>query len=84
MMMKRYADAINMFSTVLLSHRGSRGRTTCFTDGQINSKYDKIRALCTLCVALSPGIRLDEQVSSSSLVKRIPLSSNVVILRLSN
>uniref|UniRef100_A0A7S3UZP3 Eukaryotic translation initiation factor 3 subunit L n=1 Tax=Aplanochytrium stocchinoi TaxID=215587 RepID=A0A7S3UZP3_9STRA len=62
MMMKRYADAVNVFSTVLLAHRGSRGRATCFSDGQINSKYDKIRALCAMSVALSPGLALDEQV----------------------
>ena len=62
MMMRRYADAINTFSQVLLGHRSGKDRTTSFADDQIKSKHDKIVALTAMAVALSPGVRVDEQV----------------------
>lgn len=69
MMMGRYGDAVNVFSSILLAHRGSKGRTTCFSDGMIMKKYDKVRALCALAYSLSPGIRIDEQVRTLIMEK---------------
>jgi len=62
LMMRRYADAINVFSTILLAHRGSRDRTACFADDQIMNKFDKILALTAIAVSLGPGQHVDEQV----------------------
>eukprot|EP00512_Aurantiochytrium_limacinum_P003559 CAMPEP_0171502312 /NCGR_PEP_ID=MMETSP0958-20121227/10097_1 /TAXON_ID=87120 /ORGANISM="Aurantiochytrium limacinum, Strain ATCCMYA-1381" /LENGTH=534 /DNA_ID=CAMNT_0012037331 /DNA_START=152 /DNA_END=1756 /DNA_ORIENTATION=+ len=64
LMMRRYADALSVFSAVLLAHRGSsKDRNTSFADGQIHGKYDRIRALAAMAISLSPGMRVDQQVS---------------------
>lgn len=62
LMMRRYADAVNVFSIVLMAHRGSKDRSTSYADSQIPSKYEKVRALTAMAVSLSPGIRVDQQV----------------------
>lgn len=62
LMMRRYADAISVFSTILLAHRASKDRTASFADDQIMNKYDKILALTAVAVSLGPGQRVDEQV----------------------
>ncbi len=62
-MMHRYADAIGIFSTILLAHRTSKERATSYADLQMN-KYDKILALTTIAITVSPGLRIDEQVKN--------------------
>ena len=62
MMMGRYADALNVFSAILISLRTSKGRTDSFADDSIMSKYGKICALAAISYSLTPGYRLDETV----------------------
>mmetsp|Transcript_14221 Transcript_14221/g.25475 ORF Transcript_14221/g.25475 Transcript_14221/m.25475 type:complete len:526 (+) Transcript_14221:127-1704(+) len=62
LMMRRYADAVNLFSSVLLAHRGAKDRNSSYGDSQIPKRYDQIRVLTTIAVSLSPGIRVDQQV----------------------
>mmetsp|Transcript_8543 Transcript_8543/g.24345 ORF Transcript_8543/g.24345 Transcript_8543/m.24345 type:complete len:524 (+) Transcript_8543:66-1637(+) len=69
LMMRRYADAVNVFSAVLLAHRGSKDRNSSYADSQIPKRYDQIRALTDIAVSLSPGIRLDQQVNQIILDK---------------
>jgi translation initiation factor 3 subunit L len=62
MMMRRYADAVGVFSAVLLAHRGVKDRNSSFGDSQIPKRYDQIRSLTSLCISLSQGVRVDQQV----------------------
>ena len=62
MLMGRYADALNVFSAILISLRTSKGRTDSFADDSIMSKYGKICALAAISYSLTPGFRLDETV----------------------
>ena len=62
MMMGRYADALNIFTSILISLRTSKGRTDSFSDDSIMSKYGKILALTAISFSLTPGFRLDETV----------------------
>lgn len=74
LMSRRYADALQVFSRVLISRRSSiamlsksaskeEAQTShSFAEDQITNKYDKILALAALSSALSPGLRVDEQV----------------------
>jgi len=62
LMMKRYYDAINVFSAVLLAYRGTKDKYNSYGDSQIVSKLDKTRSLTAMAMALSPGARVDQQV----------------------
>jgi translation initiation factor 3 subunit L len=64
MMSKRYADALQIFTRVLTSHRpGAREHSASFAEEMIVARQqDKILALAAMCHVLSPGVRLDEQV----------------------
>jgi translation initiation factor 3 subunit L len=62
LMSRRYADALQVFSRVLISHKTSRDSASSFAEEQIQSRYDKIVALAGICQAMSPGLRVDEQV----------------------
>mmetsp|Transcript_16343 Transcript_16343/g.26627 ORF Transcript_16343/g.26627 Transcript_16343/m.26627 type:complete len:520 (+) Transcript_16343:179-1738(+) len=77
MMMRRYADSVNVFSAVLLAHRGTKERNTSYADSQISSKYDKIRSLTAISTSLSPGIRVDQQVHHIVLEKHGDNSTNL-------
>lgn len=61
-MMRRYADAIDVWSMILIAHRTSKERTSSFADDQIMSKYDKMLGLTAIASSLCPGQNLDETV----------------------
>lgn len=62
LMSKRYTDALQIFTRVLISHRSTKESSASFAEDQIVNKYDKILALAALSSALNPGSRPDEQV----------------------
>ncbi len=62
LMMRRYKDAVGVFSAVLLAHRGSKNRNNSFADLALGRTYDRIRSVCAIAISLSPGIRVDQQV----------------------
>jgi translation initiation factor 3 subunit L len=64
LMMRRYADAVNAFSGVLMAHKGRGERGGSYAEQQINKRYDQIRSLTAMVLALSPGLRVDQQVLS--------------------
>lgn len=56
LMIKRYTDAMNLFSTLLLSLKAldrSRMRAVCYADAQFYRKYEKIKTLCAICLVMN-------------------------------
>lgn len=65
MAMRRYIDAINILSSVLLfTVRGRTDRGLSYQSDTVHKKHDQASALLAICVALSPGKRLDAQVNA--------------------
>ncbi|KAI8377870.1 RNA polymerase I-associated factor PAF67-domain-containing protein [Radiomyces spectabilis] len=64
MMMRRYADAIKAFSTILsFIQRTKQYHSRSYQYDQITRKGDQMYALLAICIAMSPT-RLDENIHS--------------------
>ncbi|KAI9031525.1 RNA polymerase I-associated factor PAF67-domain-containing protein [Phycomyces nitens] len=64
MMMRRYADAVKSFSTVLsFMQKTKQYHNRSYQSEQIVAKVDQIYALLAICISMSPA-RLDEAIHS--------------------
>ncbi|KAL0074830.1 RNA polymerase I-associated factor PAF67-domain-containing protein [Phycomyces blakesleeanus] len=64
MMMRRYADAVKSFSTILsFMQKTKQYHSRSYQSDQVSSKVDQMYALLAICITMSPT-RLDEGIHS--------------------